>query len=646
MWRSVRMIAEAAASVPLCLYDGPHEIEEHPLLRLIERPTPTSTRAEFFETLIGFLLVSGNAYVEVIAAGDQLRELHVLRPDRVSIVPGEDGWPEAYEYTLDGSSPFRLDGDAIPGVRRVLHQKLFHPLNDHYGLSPIESAAAAVDIHNAASRWNKALLDNSARPSGALVYTSRDGNLTTEQYDRLKSELETGFQGAGNAGRPLLLEGGLDWKSMSMSPKDLDFMEAKHGAAREIALALGVPPMLLGIPGDNTFSNYQEANRTFWRQTVLPLVQRIISACDEWLTPGYSGALSLKPNIDDIPALSVEQDTLWARLEKTSFLTDDEKRAAIGYGPLPPQQKFNPGQIRKPSGKPGGGQWTKPGGDGGGGGNPSNGDGTDGIGDPSSDGAPTDPFGDGLGNIDPEAIQIPDLPIGGTDEIVDPPESDIKDPEAEVVPVAKRPATPSTPSPQSPSPGIGHNNPPGPIAPETSVPSVSPTPRVEPNLGTPAPSIGPIQPLPIEPLPGRSGNVFNDEDGARAPRGFDNQAQLNEFKQDLSDVLPADVEAVMQGSAIENGGKDFRTNPTLQQPASDFDVALVGQDLYDQAANVFPGFAGRGRVGPLKEADLAELGINTGRLSDRYYRKTEFMIYPNGIELYKRGPGYPLVTRR
>ena len=135
------------------------------------------------------------------------------------------------------------------------------PANDHYGLSPIEAAATAIDIHNTASRWNKALLDNSARPSGALVYTSRDGNLTPEQYDRLKAELEQGFQGAAHAGRPLLLEGGLDWKSMSLSPKDMDFIEAKHVAAREIALALGVPPMLLGIPGDNTYSNYQEATR-------------------------------------------------------------------------------------------------------------------------------------------------------------------------------------------------------------------------------------------------------------------------------------------------------------------------------------------------------------------------------------------------
>ena len=66
----------------------------------------------------------------------------------------------------------------------------------------MEAAAVALDIHNTAARWNKALLENSARPSGALVYTSRDANLTGDQYERLKRELEQGFQGAPHAGRP------------------------------------------------------------------------------------------------------------------------------------------------------------------------------------------------------------------------------------------------------------------------------------------------------------------------------------------------------------------------------------------------------------------------------------------------------------
>jgi HK97 family phage portal protein len=346
VYRSVRMIAEAAASVPLLLYTGQEEIHSHPLLDLIARPNPVLSAPDLLEAWYGFLLVSGNAYIEAVAVGGTLREVHVLRPDRMKVVPGPDGWPEAFEYSADGRS-VRFDGEIVPGVRPILHVKLFHPANDHYGLSPIEAAATAIDIHNTASRWNKALLDNSARPSGALVYTARDGNLSPEQYDRLRAELEQGFQGAAHAGRPLLLEGGLDWKSMALTPKDMDFIEAKHVAAREIALAIGVPPMLLGIPGDNTYSNYQEATRSFWRSTVLPLVNRTAKALSCWLAPAYVGSdpaalapgaripqLELRPDIDAIEALSPEREALWSRLDKATFLTANEKRSAVGYGPL------------------------------------------------------------------------------------------------------------------------------------------------------------------------------------------------------------------------------------------------------------------------------------------------------------------------
>ncbi|MDX2204581.1 MAG: phage portal protein [Hyphomicrobiaceae bacterium] len=333
VFRAVRMVAEAAASVPLLLYEGDMEIERHPLLDLLARPNPVSTAPDLLEAWYGYLLVSGNAYLEAVALSGEIRELHALRPDRMKVVPGPDGWPEAYEYATAGES-VRFAGEVAPGVRPILHVKLFHPVNDHYGLSPLEAAATAIDIHNTASRWNKALLDNSARPSGALVYTARDGNLSPEQYERLKSELEAGFQGAAHAGRPLLLEGGLDWKSMSLTPKDMDFIEAKHVAAREIALALGVPPMLLGIPGDNTYSNFQEATRTLWRQTVLPLAERTAKALSSWLAPAWGGRLDLRPDLDRIEALGPEREALWSRLEKTSFLTRDEKRAAIGYAPL------------------------------------------------------------------------------------------------------------------------------------------------------------------------------------------------------------------------------------------------------------------------------------------------------------------------
>jgi HK97 family phage portal protein len=171
-----------------------------------------------------------------------------------------------------------------------------------------------------------------------------DGQLSPEQFDRLKAELEASFQGAKNAGRPLLLEGGLDWKAMAFSPKDMDFIAAKHVAAREVALALGVPPMLLGIPGDNTYSNYAEANRSFWRQTVLPLVSRTAKALSGWLAPGFAlgegasppgaQAFELRPDLDTVEALSTEREALWERVRRSDFLTINEKRAAVGYGAI------------------------------------------------------------------------------------------------------------------------------------------------------------------------------------------------------------------------------------------------------------------------------------------------------------------------
>jgi HK97 family phage portal protein len=341
VYRAVRMIAEAASSVPLFLFDGTREIDDHPLLALLARPNPMQCGPDLLEAWYGHLLVAGNAYLEAVSMGGSPRELHALRPDRMKVVPGPDGWPEAYDYTAGGQT-VRFEQDAGAGLRPILHMALFHPLNDHYGLSPLEPAAIGIDLHNAAGAWNKALLDNSACPSGALVYAAKDGQLTPEQYDRLKAELEASFQGAKNAGRPLLLEGGLDWKAMAFSPKDMDFIQAKHVAAREIALALGVPPMLLGIPGDNTYSNYAEANRSFWRQTILPLVNRTAKALAAWLAPAFAGSapgaraeassLKLRPDLDAIEVLSTERAALWERVRAADFLTVNEKRAAVGYG--------------------------------------------------------------------------------------------------------------------------------------------------------------------------------------------------------------------------------------------------------------------------------------------------------------------------
>jgi HK97 family phage portal protein len=229
--RAVRLVAEGVASIVIRA--------SAPMAG--DMVAATSGGQSLMETLAISLLLHGNGYVQILPdAAGMPAELFALRPERVSIEADPRGWPMAYRYRA-GEVASLLPADS------VIHIRVHHPLDDHYGLGCLDAAAGPIAIHNAAARWNKALLDNAARPSGALVHEAKEA-LSAEQFDRLRDELAASFQGAANAGRPMLLEGGLRWQALSLSPADMDFVALKAAAARDIALAFGVPPMLLGLP--------------------------------------------------------------------------------------------------------------------------------------------------------------------------------------------------------------------------------------------------------------------------------------------------------------------------------------------------------------------------------------------------------------
>lgn len=318
--RSVRLVAEGVGSAPLQPTDAVLEA-------LIGA---TSAGQALVETAAAHLMLHGNAYVQVMkdAAGQPV-ELFALRPERVSVVAGDDGWPAAYAYRLaDRTLTIPIEDET--GWPNLIHLRGFHPGDDHYGAGALAAAEQAVAIHNAASAWNRALLENAARPSGALVFETGDSAaMTGEQFDRLKAELAAGFQGQANAGRPMLLEGGLKWQAMALSPADMDFATLKAAAARDIALAFGVPPMLLGLPGDNTYANYREANRALWRLTLLPLAGKILAGLREGLEPWFPDA-ALAIDLDRVPALAEDREKLWAQVSAAEFLSAGEKRAILG----------------------------------------------------------------------------------------------------------------------------------------------------------------------------------------------------------------------------------------------------------------------------------------------------------------------------
>ncbi|MDE1901670.1 MAG: phage portal protein [Alphaproteobacteria bacterium] len=342
-YRCVMHIATACAAVPWLLYDAHgHEIDTHPLLDLLAHPNPLQDGVSFMENIYANLQISGNAYIEAIRPRDDAApiELYSLRPDRMKIVPGPSGMPQAYQYSVNGQTT-TWNADPVTGDCDILHLKTFNPLDDWYGLAPMEAALLSIDQHNAAGAWNQALLNQGARPSGALIYAPKDGGpstLSDDQMQRLREEMGMLYQGDRNAGRPLILEGGLDWREMSLSPKDMDWLAGRSAAARDIALAFGIPAQLIGIPDAQTYANVEQARLAFYEETALPLVTRIIAGVDHWLSPMFEtrdGIPELDFDPDAIPALTDKRQAQWDKLQNATFLTPNEKRQAAGYGPIP-----------------------------------------------------------------------------------------------------------------------------------------------------------------------------------------------------------------------------------------------------------------------------------------------------------------------
>ena len=331
-YQAVNKIAVAVSSIEWEAWNGDKQVLNHPALQLLKRPNPMQSGADWWKTRVSYLLLAGNSFDEQVAGSSGIEELWPLRPDRMTVIRGNSGLPSGFEYSVNNQK-VRFGADEITGESDILHTRLFHPLDDSYGLSPVEAAAYAVDQHNATMQWIQSLLQNSARPSGALV-VDKDTSLSDEEFNRLAMEVEGKYSGARNAGRPMLLEGGLDWKQMGFSPVDMEILRIKDSAARDISLAFGVPPLLLNIPGDNTYANYREARLGFYEDTVLPFVNFLAADLSAWLQPSFPG-LELRPNKDKIEAIADKRTKLWEMADASDDLTLNESRELKGFDPLP-----------------------------------------------------------------------------------------------------------------------------------------------------------------------------------------------------------------------------------------------------------------------------------------------------------------------
>lgn len=330
VYRAVMLIASACAGIPWVLYRKGRsrgtwiEEEDHPLLELIRRPNPEQGQAQFIRQLVAYWILAGNSYVEAVTPNTRKAppvELWVLRPDRVKVIPDSKNRVGGYEYRA-GIYKHEFTRE------QIMHLKMFSATDDWYGLSPIVVAARIIDQNNAADDWNFSLLKNMARPPLAFVTETK---LDDNQFKRLKERIEKKWAGAENAGKPILLENGMDVKELSFSPQDMDWIKGDIQHGRKIALALGVPPELLGDSTNKTYSNYREARAAFYEETVIPLMDELRDELNNWLVPKFDDRLFLDYDRDEIEALQEERNQVAERMQKSWWLTINEKRRAMGY---------------------------------------------------------------------------------------------------------------------------------------------------------------------------------------------------------------------------------------------------------------------------------------------------------------------------
>jgi HK97 family phage portal protein len=331
-FRCVSDIGKAAATVPLLVYRGDLQLTDtSPLSRVLRRPNPMQGWQGLIQEFVSYHRISGNTFMEIAGAeGASYVELYALRPDRMSVIPGPDGFPSRYDYKL-GSRKKPFGVDFVSGKSPILHWRTFNPLDDYLGLSPISAAALSIDQHNAANKWNTRLIENDARPPGTFK-TPPGMQLQPKQRRELEEQIQSKISGPENAGKPLV-QAGLEWQPMGFSPHDMDWLNSKHTSARDVCNAFGFPSMLLGIPGDNTYSNYKEARLALYEETVIPLVEELVGELNNWLTPRFGDDLELRADWDQVSALADRRETKWSRIDSASFLTPNEKRSELGWEP-------------------------------------------------------------------------------------------------------------------------------------------------------------------------------------------------------------------------------------------------------------------------------------------------------------------------
>ena len=275
VYSCVRILAEAVAGLPLHLYrykegGGKEKATDHPLYLLLhDEPNPEMSSFVFRETLMTHLLLWGNAYAQIIRNGKgEVMALYPLMPNKMTVDRDENG--QLY-YTYTRSAEEAKTGDS--GRVILLPKDVLHipglGFDGLVGYSPIAMAKNAIGLAIATEEYGAKFFANGAAPSGVLEHPG-----TIKDPSRVREAWQSQFGGSANSGKIAVLEEGMKYTPISISPEQAQFLETRKFQINEIARIFRVPPHMVGDLEKSSFSNIEQQSLEFVKYTLDPWVVR------------------------------------------------------------------------------------------------------------------------------------------------------------------------------------------------------------------------------------------------------------------------------------------------------------------------------------------------------------------------------------
>lgn len=340
IYACIAKTANTAASVSLRVFtqDGKTEIENHPLRSLLQQPNPYMAEFDLWVAVITLQKLCGVAYFEKVRSGAGLPvQLWPLRPDWVSVLRDSKKFIAGYEYGPPGLDPVRL------AKEDVLRFPLYDPLDMYRGTAPVAVAARTGDVDNATNDFLKLFFEHGAVPMGLLTSKQK---LTDAMVSDIRRRWRERYGGWTKWTEPAVLDSDATYQQMGLDFEKMGFEVLDARNETRICMVLDVPPIIVGAKvglDRSTFSNYGEARRAWWQDSLMPQYAHIADIVENDLAAEYGAGLQIMWDFSQVPALQEENNSLWARMTealRSGGITINEYRAELGMDETPSGDVF------------------------------------------------------------------------------------------------------------------------------------------------------------------------------------------------------------------------------------------------------------------------------------------------------------------